>query len=293
VPITGDINVTIYKGDRTLWQNGRVHFLLVDPFANDRQIVVDFRSSAKASSNMLEKAPADMGQRFSLLASATKRRDVGLYPIQPVPSDVRHTAIMLIEDEPTPDFSGATFANIGSHSPAFAQALLDGGVGEAMFVALPDERKAGTLNIEAKLRATTLLGIPAVEWIRRVDGADGLKQDRILCHMDPTVVNRVAEEAAANDTFIRVPDWANELFHEGFPVSYKQRVPFGSLQFSFGTVEDGLIAADVDIDLFTDIGHFGEVVQNLVTGIKTDPYTVYVQLFDQRVFPLYVMQEHA
>jgi len=49
--------------------------------------------------------------------------------------------------------------------------------------------------------------------------------------------------------------------------------------------------SDVDIDLFTDIGHLGEVVRNRLTSVPTDPYTVYVQLFDQRIFPLYVMQE--
>jgi len=124
-----------------------------------------------------------------------------------------------------------------------------------------------------------------------VDGLAGLKQDRLMCHMDPAIVAQVVADAAANDTFFKVPEWANERFHHGFPISYKERVPFGSLQLSFGVIEGGLIAADVDIDLFTDIGHLGEVVRNRLTSVPTDPYTVYVQLFDQRIFPLYVMQE--
>jgi hypothetical protein len=291
VAITGDINVTIYSGDRKLWHGGRVHLLLLDPFAADRQVLVDHRTPVKATSVMLTGAPADAGQRYALIASATGYRDAGVYPVQPVPSGVRHTAVMLIEDKPTPDFSSVSFANIGAHSPAFLEALVDGGIDEAGFLALDDERKAGALNVEAKLRAATLQGAPAVEFVRKIDGVAGLKQDRVMCHMDPAVVGQVVAEVAANDSFFKVPEWANELFHQGYPISYKEKVPFGSLQLSFGAIEGGLIAADVDIDLFTDIGHLGEVVRNQLTSLPTDPYTVYVQLFDQRVFPLYVMQE--
>jgi hypothetical protein len=293
VPLTGDINVTIYGGDRQLWRRGRVHLVMLDPFADDRKVVVDHFTSAKATSVMLTGAPADAGQRYALVASAKGRREVGVYPVQPIPSGVRHTAVMLVEDEPAPDFSTATYANIAAHSPSFAQALVDGGVAEPDFLGLPKIRRAAALNIEAKLRATPLLGVPAVELIRRIDGTDGIQQDRILCEMDAAIVERVAAEASANDSFFRVPDWANEVFHRGFPTSYKQRVPFGSLQFSFGAVTGGRVAADIDIDLFTDIGHLGEVVRNHLTSAPTDPYTVYVQLFDQRVFPLYVMNEDA
>jgi hypothetical protein len=95
-----------------------------------------------------------------------------------------------------------------------------------------------------------------------------------------------------SDSFFDVPAFANEVFHQGFPVSFKQKVPFGSLQLSFAEKpdNDGLLRADIDIDLFTDIGHFGEVLRNIITRKETDPYTVYVQLFDQDIFPLYTLQ---
>ena len=92
---------------------------------------------------------------------------------------------------------------------------MDGGVDEAGFLALDDERKAGALNVEAKLRAATLQGAPAVEFVRKIDGVAGLKQDRVMCHMDPAVVGQVVAEVAANDSFFKIPDWANELFHQG------------------------------------------------------------------------------
>ena len=52
----------------------------------------------------------------------------------------------------------------------------------------------------------------------------------------------------------------------------------------------GLLSADIDIDLLTDIGHFGEVIKNKITKLKTDPFTVYTLLFDQGIRPLYTLK---
>jgi hypothetical protein len=66
---------------------------------------------------------------------------------------------------------------------------------------------------------------------------------------------------------------------------------FCSLQLSFAKkAENDLLAADIDIDLLTDIGHFGEVIRNKITKMKTDPFSVYVLLFDQGIRPLYTLK---
>jgi hypothetical protein len=66
---------------------------------------------------------------------------------------------------------------------------------------------------------------------------------------------------------------------------------FCSLQLSFAkAAEGGVLAADIDIDLLTDIGHFGEVIKNKITKTKTDPFTIYVELFDQNILPLYTLK---
>lgn len=123
-------------------------------------------------------------------------------------------------------------------------------------------------------------------------GKEAIRQDRLYAWVDPGMPEQVRAEIEASHTFHELPEWANEMFHAGYPVSFKQRVPFGSLQLSFAErpETDGLLAADIDIDLFTDIGHFGEVLKNRITRQKTDPYTVYVQLFHQSIFPLYVLK---
>ncbi len=209
-----------------------------------------------------------------------------------------HTAVMLIRSKPGLDLSGFSFAALDQYSRQFHEGLVQGGIDEQIFRSLdPAQRIAGALNLEAKLRNTTLAGTRASDFIRRIGGPDregpnAIAQDRIYALVDKEMPEKVRREVAQSQTFFELPEWANELFHEGYPVSFKQRVPFGSLQLSFGSkpADGDLLPADIDIDLFTDIGHLGEVVRNELTGVPTDPFTVYVQLFDQRIFPLYLLK---
>lgn len=96
---------------------------------------------------------------------------------------------------------------------------------------------------------------------------------------------------SALKTFNELNEDLNELNHKGFPVSFKEKVAFCSLQLSFAKKgEGGLIASDIDIDLLTDIGHFAEVIRNKIMKMKTDPFTVYELLFDQNIRPLYTLK---
>ena len=213
--------------------------------------------------------------------------------MKPIPGGIRHVAVMLIPKSPTPDFSGFSSERLNDRSPKFKAALDAGGITEEMFLNLSPDREnriAGVLNIEAKLRSTMLAGKPAVEALKSIDGSSGLNQDRILGKVDPHMPDWIRNEISATHSFLELMEWENEIFHAGYPVSFKQRVAFGSLQLSFAKEASGdLLAADVDIDLYTDVGHFGEVIRNHLTMQKTDPFTVYVQLFDQRIFPLYLL----
>jgi hypothetical protein len=150
---------------------------------------------------------------------------------------------------------------------------------------------ACALNLEAKLRETLLDGIPAMDLIKRIEGTSNIQGDRIFAWVDKDMPNLVEKEIDRNrDSFDKIPEWANKMNHKGFPISFKQRVPFGSLQLSFASQPvNGLLAADIDIDLYYGLGHIGEVFRNQVTDNPTDPFTVYTQLFDQRLFPLYLM----
>lgn len=291
---TGDISVTIYRADRQLWDGASVNLRLMDPFSDTEKILVDHDTKSGTPSVLLKGAPADKGQNYVIFATTNGHRDAGIFPVKPIAGGVQHAAVMLVPDNPVPDFSGFSYAQLNERSPRFKEALEAGGITQDMLLNLTpdgDKRIAGTLNVEAKLRNTMLAGKRAVEFIKTIDGVSGLNQDRIVGKVDATMPDRVRNEINASRTFLELFEWENEIFHEGYPVSFKQRVPFGSLQLSFAKEASGdLLAADIDIDLFTDVGHFGEVVRNHFTKQKTDPFTVYVQLFDQRIFPIYLLK---
>jgi len=146
---------------------------------------------------------------------------------------------------------------------------------------------ASLLNIEAKLRATALKQGKAIESIRLIKDLDALERDRIKVG----VADNMPGDVRGLKTFTELNPDLNELNHKGFPVSFKEKIAFCSLPLSFAkTAQSGLLAADIDIDLLTDIGHFGEVIKNKVTKMKTDPFNVYVLLFDQGIRPLYTIK---
>jgi hypothetical protein len=297
MPVTGDINVTIYRADRQLWTGEAVNLRLMDPFSDTEKVLVNYDTNPGTPSVLLNGAPADKGQNYIIFATANGHRDAGIFPVQPIPGGVRHAAVMLVPENPVPDFSHFSYEQLNERSPRFKEALEAGGITQEVFLGLApdgDKRIAGALNLEAKLRSTMLAGKAAVEFVKTIDGESGINQDRILGRVDANMPDRVRSEINASHNFIELLEWENEIFHSGYPVSFKQRVPFGSLQLSFAKEASGdLLAADMDIDLYTDVGHFGEVIRNHVTQQKTDPFTVYVQLFDQRIFPLYLLKASA
>lgn len=291
MPVTGDLNVTIYGGDRRLWTGGKVRLQVLDPFAGTEKTLAEFYTKAGTQSVILRGLPAGRGEKYSLIASAKGCRETGIFPVKVRPGGIAHTAIMLIPKNAEPDFSQFSYDLLAEYAPGFRNALETGGIPEADFQTIDPPCRAAALNIEAKLRNTMLRGSPAGERIGSIEGAGSLHPDRILAKVDPVLPELVRQETAAAQSFFQVPEWANEMFHRGFPFSFKERIPFGSLQLSFAeNPVNGLLDADIDIDLFTDIGHLGEVIRNKLTRQKTDPYTVYVQLFDQRIFPLYTLR---
>lgn len=242
---------------------------------------------------ILEGVPADMGQRYILFVDAEKHRSHSVFPVKPISNTATPMNIMLIPNDPVPNFGAFSYSELQMKSPKFHSALSQN-VSESEFLGLAKSdtkfgsiRMAALLNIEAKLRATALNNGQAVDYIRLFKNVESLERDRLKVD--------VAAEMPGNvrglKSFTELNSDLNEMNHKGFPVSFKEKVAFCSLQLSFAKkAENGLLAADVDIDLLTDIGHFGEVIKNKVTKMKTDPFNVYVLLFDQGIRPLYTLK---
>ncbi len=298
MPDTGAIRVNLSGGDRRPWTGGAVTIRLVDPFSPQKLILARHRTKPGVSEVLFQDVPADRGQNYSLLANAKGRRDAGRFPVKPLVGQEIQVSLMLLPEDPVPDLTGFSYARLEAVSEEFHGALTRVGIGEDDFRALSPERIAGALNIEAKLRATPLAARPAIDFLARIgspedSGTDALRQDRILCWVDPAMAEAVRREIEQSDpkSFHELAEFENEIFHAGYPVSFKQRVPFASLQLSFAARpgDNNLLAADIDIDLYTDIGHFGEVLRNHLLRSRTDPYTVYRMLFDQGIEPLYTL----
>lgn len=288
--IDGKINVTIYRADRKLWAGASVTLTLIDPFADTRKVLVPRHNTKQGTSTvLLEKVPADKGQRYTLLATTPGHRGVAIFPIQPRPGGLSHTAVMMIPKEPQADFSNFSFRKLKEISPAFHRALAEEGkVTEEDFLSLEDpQRIAAALNLEAKLRNIKLGNGYAVDSIRKIDGLESVRVDRLRAWVDEAMPSQVERLTS----FTKVPDWVNRPGHKEHPVGYKEQVPFGSLQISFAESPVGqLLSADIDMDLWYGVAHFGEWLKNHFTEQTTDQFTVYTQLFDQRVFPLYILK---
>ena len=291
---TGTINVSVFNAAREPWAGPEVRLVLTDPFTSSSNKKLVDRTMKKGTNRVvLEGAPADRGQRYILFVDADKHRSHSVFPLKPSAGAVTHVNVMLIPNDPVPSFAGFSYGELQLRSPQFHGALSEG-VAEGDLLGLPKSdakfggaRLAAVLNIEAKLRATALKQGKAVDYVRRIKNLECCQRDRIKAEVAPDMPGQVR----GLKSFTELNEDLNELNHKGFPVSFKEKVAFCSLQLSFAKkAQDELLSADIDIDLLTDIGHFGEVIRNKVTKMKTDPFTVYTLLFDQGIRPLYTLK---
>jgi len=291
---TGTLNISVFDASRQLWRGPEVRLVLMDPFtSSSNKKLVDRTMKKGTNTIILEGVPADAGQKYILFVDAQKHRSHSVFPVKPISGIETPLNIMLIPNDPVPNFASFTYKELQVRSPKFHSALSQN-IPESSFLALAKSdtkfgsiRTAALLNIEAKLRATSLKDGQAVDYIRLFKSLDSLERDRIKVD----VAAEMPKNVRGLKSFTELNSDLNEMNHQGFPVSFKEKVAFCSLQLSFAKkAENGLLAADVDIDLLTDIGHFGEVIKNKVTKMKTDPFNVYVLLFDQGVRPLYTLK---
>jgi hypothetical protein len=290
----GTLNVSVFNANRQLWSGPEVRLVLTDPFTGSSNKKLVDKTMKKGTNNiMLEGVPSDAGQRYILFVDAQNHRSHSVFPIKPIPGAVTPINIMLIPNDPVPNFASFTYKELQMKSPQFHSALSQN-ISESDLLNLPktDEkfgqiRIAALLNIEAKLRATALKQGKAVDSIQLIENLDSLERDRIKV----SVAENMPGNVRGLKTFTELNEDLNEMNHKGFPVSFKEKVAFCSLQLSFAKkATEGLLSADIDIDLLTDIGHFGEVIKNKVTKMKTDPFSIYVLLFDQGIRPLYTLK---
>jgi hypothetical protein len=280
---SGTVRLALYGGDQKLYNGKRARAIVRVLDSTGLKDVFEGHTRRNEDPVFhLQNMDAERNLSYIFNVSAGDHRDAGgIFKVKAGRNiEVR---AMLIPKETRADFSNISYAKLKQDSPIFHDALKAGRIPEGKFLGLEPERIAGSLNLEAKLRNTTLMGASALEFLKRIDGTGDILQDRIYAWFDPTLV----EMLKASTLFSKTP-FDNEGDHPGFPISYRQRADYASMQFSLAKEEvEGLLESDVDIDLYPlGIGHLTEVLRNKLKG-RTDPFTVYTLLFSQNISPLY------
>lgn len=163
----------------------------------------------------------------------------------------------------------------------------DGEQGSKLYNVFDDLRKAGFLNIFAKMRATTFTtGRTVASFMSSLTRARG---DRFFAKVGVALRDEVINAIPTG------------LFHEVSPAlhdpppgyaqagSFKTRENYGNLQLTFFRKNDALdFLVDADLDDAQGIEHIFQVVEHALTGRDTHPYDIHqILLAHQGIDPGY------
>lgn len=112
-----------------------------------------------------------------------------------------------------------------------------------------------------------------------------LQQDRVFCEVDPAIQNFLTrdERFKSADGVLHTPPAGHEHFG-----SFKSRDAHANIQYTlFREVATGNILADIDIDEASGIEHGFEVIRNMVTKGKTNPFQIHELLLLTEIDPGY------
>ena len=301
------VTVILYGCDRNIWSGGPLRIEVTDMFASGgpRRL---YRGETEASTVELPlELPFDAGQVYGLTFSAPKHRPAWQFvrrldfirvPEQ-VEGDDLILRLMLVPDSPgTTDIPNGLGRLQQIASPFAAP---DVGVKAATFQALDVAAKMAFLNIEAKLRETSIDGAPLMSFVRAVRH---VAVDRVFLLFDAALKARMPRSG----DFAGAPGHGAPRNHPdlpGHPDSWKHtRFAEGNIQLSFskdavpfpaGGPSSLVHSADVDIDLGRGLAHAKEWLENNVfrPGHKTSQALVYALLYAQGILPRYTLDPAA
>jgi hypothetical protein len=159
--------------------------------------------------------------------------------------------------------------------------------GAALYGALDDPRRAGLLNITAKMEITAFPNGRSV--LSYATGLTRLRGDRLFARVEPALRDETKNSIASG------------LFHEvsgslhtpppgdQAAGAFKTLDQYGNLQLTFFSNPMTLeFVVDVDIDDAQGIGHVFQVLKNTLTRSETNPYDIHeILLAHQKLDPGY------
>lgn len=163
--------------------------------------------------------------------------------------------------------------------------------GEDLYRALDDSRKAGLLNLYAKMSATVFRLPTPKNAFAYVKSFTRLRGDRFFAHVDKTLRDEI-KNSQTYKLFHKQPGAAHQPPPKYQLVdSYKTLEKYGNLQVTFFNNPETLdYIADVDIDDAQGIEHIFQVVDHFVTGNETNPFEIHeILLAYQKIDPQYTL----
>ena len=295
------LTVILYGCDRNTWRGGPLDLRISDVFARGGPRLLYEGRSEESTIELRLQLPFDAGQVYGFTFSAPDHRPAWqlirrldfIRTAQEVEVEDVILRLMLIPDSPgTTDLPKAYDRLQQSGSPF---AVPGSGITAEAFQELADPAKMAFLNIEAKLRETSIGGSPLISFVR---GVTHVAVDRVFLHFDPELKARMpratdfadAPGHAAPKRFPNIPDHPDSWKHVRFAE--------GNIQLSFSKdaapangASSPVHSADVDIDLGRGLAHAREWLENNVfrPGHKTNQALVYAQLYAQGIIPRYAL----
>jgi hypothetical protein len=295
------LTVILYGCDRNTWRGGPLDLRITDVFAQGGpRPLYEGRSEASTIELRLQ-LPFDAGQVYGFTFSAPDHRPAWqlirrvdfIRTAQQVEVDDLILRLMLVPDSPGTTDLPKAFDRLQQIGSPFAAP--GSGITAEAFQELADPAKMAFLNIEAKLRETTIGSSPLLSFVR---GVTHVSVDRVFALFDSELKSRMpratdfadAPGHAAPKRFPNIPDHPDSWKH--------MRFAEGNIQLSFSKdaapapgASSLVHSADVDIDLGRGLAHAREWLENNVfrPGHKTNQALVYAQLYAQGIIPRYML----
>jgi len=296
------VTVILSASDRSLWTGGTLQITVTDLFASGPRIVFRGKTDGATIELRLD-LPFDAGQVYALAFSAPRhrpawqfiRRQDFIRAPEQIEKDDLILRLMIVPEKPGTTDVDEGYARLLQTGSPFAAP--ETGIDASAFAGLDVVAQMAFLNIESKLRETTIDGAPLLSFVRDVRH---VAVDRVFLSFDVALkarMPRAPEFAGApghpaprtpSDLPPHPDSWKHTKFAEGnvqlsFSREAEQREAAGSASL--------VHSADVDIDLGRGLAHANEWLHNNVfePGHTTDQALVYGLLYAQGILPAYTL----
>jgi hypothetical protein len=295
------VTVILYGCDRNIWRGGPLQLRISDVFAAGGPRLLYEGRSEEAALELKLQLPFDAGQVYGFTFSAPGHRPAWqlvrrldfIRAAEQIEVDDLILRLMLMPDAPGTSDLPQAFERLQQIASPFAAP--GSGVTAEAYRELDVPAQMAFLNIEAKLRETSVDGSPLIAFVK---GVSHVAVDRVFVLFDPALKPRMPRAGDFADApghkaprnLVHLPDhpdsWKHVRFSEG-----NIQLSFSKDAAPIGGVSQLVHSADVDVDLGRGLAHAREWLENNVfkPGHKTNQALVYAQMYAQGIIPRYTL----